>query len=55
MNSLNLPPHLKELLVRVVTLLRRKIDVPQDEIEKLVEEIDEGEYENLFYAKINEH
>ena len=32
---------LKELLVRVITLLLRKIDVPQDEIDKLVEGIDE--------------
>ena len=41
LNSLDVPPHLKELLVRVVTLLLSKIHVPQDEIEKLVEGIDE--------------
>ena len=41
LNKLDVPPHLKELLVRVITLLLRKIDVPQDEIEKLVEGIDE--------------
>ena len=41
LNNLDVPPHLKELLVKVITLLLRKISVPQDEIEKLVEEIDE--------------
>ena len=41
LNSLDVPPHLKELLVRVVTLLLRKINVPQKEVEKFVEKIDE--------------
>ena len=40
-NNLNVPPHLKELLVQVITLLLRKIDVPQDEIDNFVEKIDE--------------
>ena len=38
---MNVPPHLKELLVKVITVLLRKIDVPQDEIDVLVERIDE--------------
>ena len=41
LKNLNVPPHLKELLVKVITVLLRKIDVPQDEIDVLVERIDE--------------
>jgi len=41
MEKMNVPPHLKELLVKVITILLRKIDVPQDEIDVLVERIDE--------------
>jgi len=41
MEKMNVPPHLKELLVKVITVLLRKIDVPQDEIDVLVERIDE--------------
>jgi DNA-directed RNA polymerase specialized sigma subunit len=41
LNSLNVPPHLKELLARIITLLLRKINVPQDEINNFVEEFDE--------------
>ena len=41
LNSMDVPPHLKELLVRVATLLLRKINVPQEEIEKFVEAVDE--------------
>ena len=41
LNSLNVPPHLKELLVRLITLLLSKIDISQDEIEEFVEKIDE--------------
>ena len=38
---MNVPPHLKELLVRVITVLLNKINVPQGEINALVERIDE--------------
>jgi len=41
MEKMNVPPHLKELLVKVITVLLRKINVPQDEIDVLVERIDE--------------
>jgi hypothetical protein len=41
LNSLNVPPHLKELLVKVIVLLLRKINVPQNEIDTFVEKIDE--------------
>ena len=41
LNSLNVPPHLKELLVRIIILLLSKIDISQDEIEEFVEKIDE--------------
>jgi len=32
-DNMNVPPHLKQLLVNVITLLLRKINVPQTEIE----------------------
>ena len=41
LNKMNVPPHLKELLVKVITVLLRKIDVPQDEIDMFVDKIDE--------------
>ena len=41
LRDMNVPPHLKELLVKVITVLLRKIDVPQGEIDILVERIDE--------------
>ena len=41
LKDMNVPPHLKELLVKVITVLLRKIDVPQDEIDVLMERIDE--------------
>ncbi|MCL2386864.1 MAG: Rpn family recombination-promoting nuclease/putative transposase [Defluviitaleaceae bacterium] len=41
LEDMNVPPHLKELLVKVITVLLRKINVPQDEIDVLVERIDE--------------
>jgi len=41
LDSMNIPPHLKELLVNIITMLLRKINVPQDEINDLVEQIDE--------------
>ena len=41
LERLDVPPHLKELLVRVITLLLRKINVPQEEVEKFVEAIEE--------------
>jgi len=41
LNDMNVPTHLKELLVKVITVLLRKINVPQDEIDVFVENIDE--------------
>ncbi|MCL2225752.1 MAG: Rpn family recombination-promoting nuclease/putative transposase [Defluviitaleaceae bacterium] len=41
LSEMNVPPHLLELLVKVITVLLRKIDVSQDEINKFVEKIDE--------------
>ena len=41
LNDMNVPPHLKELLVKVITVLLRKIDVSQDEIDVFLEKIDE--------------
>ena len=41
LSNMNVPPHLKELLVKIITMLLRKIDVSQDEIDSLVEKIDE--------------
>ena len=41
LSNMNVPQHLMELLVRVVTVLLSKIDVPQDEIKELVNKIDE--------------
>jgi len=41
LKNLNVPAHLKELLVKVITVLLQKIDVSQDEIDTLVEKIDE--------------
>ena len=41
LSKMNVPPHLKELLVKVITVLLTKIDVPKDEIDALTEKIDE--------------
>ncbi|MCL1883438.1 MAG: Rpn family recombination-promoting nuclease/putative transposase [Defluviitaleaceae bacterium] len=41
LKDMNVPPHLKELLVKVITVLLHKINVPQSEINALVERIDE--------------
>ena len=41
LDSMNLPTHLKDLLVNVCIMLLRKINVPQDEIDVLLEKIDE--------------
>ena len=38
---MNIPIHLKELLVKVVTVLLHKIDVPQDDINIFMDKIDE--------------
>jgi predicted transcriptional regulator len=40
-DNLNIPPHLKKLLVNVITLLLRRINVPPVEIDDLVKRIDE--------------
>ena len=41
LSNMNVPQHLMELLVKIITVLLRKIDVPQDEIDSFVERIDE--------------
>jgi hypothetical protein len=41
LKNINVPPHLKALLVKVITVLLRKINVPQDEIDVFAERIDE--------------
>ena len=41
LKQINIPPNLQELLTKVITVLLQKIDVPQDEIDDLVERIDE--------------
>ena len=51
MNSLNVPPHLKELLVRLISLLLMKINVPKDEIEKFVEGWTKGESAKCWLLK----
>ena len=40
-DDMNIPPHLKELLVKVITVLLTKADVPKEEIEILTAKIDE--------------
>lgn len=39
-DSLNIPAHLKEVLIKTFTVLLKKIDIPQDEINNLVDRID---------------
>jgi hypothetical protein len=41
LNTMNVPPHLLELLVKVSTVLLTKINAPQSEIDLFVEKIDE--------------
>jgi len=41
LSNMNIPPHLKELLLKVTTALLQKINVPQEEIDVIVEKIDE--------------
>ena len=41
LKNMNVPAHLKELLVKVATVLLHKIDVPQDDINTFVSGIDE--------------
>ena len=54
LNNMNVPPHLMELLVKVITVLLRKIDVPQDEVDEFLERIDErGVAEMLAIADYN--
>ena len=48
LDSINAPPHLKEILVKVFTLFLRKINVPQDEIDELVENVDERGVSTMF-------
>ena len=40
-DSLNVPRHLKELLVKVITVLLTRIDVPPEEIDEFIEKFDE--------------
>jgi len=54
LSNMNVPPHLMELLVKVITVLLRKIDVPQDEVDEFLERIDErGVAEMLAIADYN--
>ena len=41
LNEINVPINLKKLLVKVITVLLHKINVPQEEIDTLIERIDE--------------
>ena len=41
LSSMNVPTHLKTLLVKVITVLLTKINTPKEEIESFVEKIDE--------------
>ena len=41
LDNMNIPVHLKELLVSVITVLLTKADVPKEEINVLTEKIDE--------------
>ena len=41
LRNMNVPAHVKELLVKVATVLLHKIDVPQDDIDTFVGKIDE--------------
>jgi hypothetical protein len=41
MDEMNIPLHLKKLLVKVITVLLNRINVPQGEIDTLLERIDE--------------
>ena len=49
---MNLPPHLKELLVKVMTMLLRRLDVPQNEVEDLLEQIDERGVSDMIAAGV---
>ena len=40
LSKMNVPPHLKKLLVKVITVLLQKINVPKEEVHDLVEKID---------------
>jgi len=52
LDSLNIPRHLKELLVKVISVLFTRIDVPQDEIKDFVEKIDERGVSELIAAGV---
>jgi hypothetical protein len=52
LDSLNIPKHLKELLVKVISVLLTRIDVPQDEIKDFVEKIDERGVSELIAAGV---
>ena len=41
LDSMEIPPHLKKLIINIGIMLLRKINVPQDEIDVLLEKIDE--------------
>ena len=51
-DNINIPPHLKELLVKVFTVLLTRIDVPQNEIKSFVEKIDERGVSEMIAAGV---
>jgi len=51
-DNINIPQHLKELLVKVFTVLLTKIDVPQHEIKNFVEKIDERGVSEMIAAGV---
>ena len=41
LHHMDVPPHLKDLLRKVITVLLRKINVPNDEVNEFIKKIDE--------------
>jgi len=41
LKNMNIPVHLRELLVKVITMLLHKIDMPQDDVDRFVDKMDE--------------
>lgn len=52
LDAINIPRHLKELLVKVFTVLLTRIDVPQDEIKNFMEKIDERGVSEMIAAGV---
>jgi hypothetical protein len=47
-DALNIPHHLRELLANVITVLLARINIPQDEIEKVTEKIFKRRIQEMF-------